>query len=315
MQAILIDSTDVSTLYKFGQLALKMQATDLAEYAFESCLRRNSAHWCAAEGMLQVMNRNHNIIGSFRCATKICQQNVNSENAEQTLKEITNLFRQNLKFLQNCSGYDAIPLKSDYDSVQYKCLFPEESILSKKEESCFGDSPDLTKFYIKDADWQSVGSFIVSVYSYLQEIKHDMFFMFNLKNFIGKKSEEVLPPMRIDLEKAEPTKVEKLQDDTSNPDCVKCVEDVLDVTKPSTSEKSDIQAMDYNNYDSDSNLKSDSGEANKTKPRRRCSDLHFLEQWGWHKNRRYSSRKKHERDEVDTSLNGYLSKIFAKYTT
>lgn len=103
ISAILIDSSDVSTLYRFGKLALKVNATDLAEYAFENCLKRNSKHWCAAEGLLEVMNMNHNIIGSYRCARKLYEQNENCGKAGETLKEIQFLFRQNLWFLQNCS--------------------------------------------------------------------------------------------------------------------------------------------------------------------------------------------------------------------
>lgn len=70
---------------------------------------------------------------------------------------------------------------------------------------------------------------------------------------------------------------------------------------------------DLNSEDSD-NQKSEL-EPTKPKPRRRCSDLSFLEQWGWHKNRRYSSRKKSQQDkaEIDTTLNGFLKRIFAKY--
>lgn len=56
-------------------------------------------------------------------------------------------------------------------------------------------------------------------------------------------------------------------------------------------------------------------QTSKPKPvRRRCSDLSFLEQWGWHKHRRYQHRKKSiDRNEPDTSINGILRRILAKY--
>lgn len=55
-------------------------------------------------------------------------------------------------------------------------------------------------------------------------------------------------------------------------------------------------------------------ETSKPKPvRRRCSDLSFLEQWGWHKHRRYNRKKSIDRNEPDKSLNGILRRILAKY--
>lgn len=39
-----------------------------------------------------------------------------------------------------------------------------------------------------------------------------------------------------------------------------------------------------------------------------------LEQWGWHKSKRYSTRKKSNQEkEVDVTVSGYLRKIFAQF--
>ncbi|XP_065356225.1 calcineurin-binding protein cabin-1-like [Calliphora vicina] len=316
--AILIDSTDVSTLHKFGQLALKLNATDLAEYAFENCLGRNSAHWCAAEGMLEVMNINHNIIGLYGCARKIFQQDVNSEKAAQTIKEISNLFKQNLSFLRKCNGCQTnlFSNKQVQNENRFTNLFDENQTLAKTEGNVCDHLPDLNKFYIEQPNWHSIGQFIVRVYSYLHEIEYDMPFVFNFNDVLIKRNVIDLPDIEKDMSDVTTTNVDNIHLVAREQDCVsKSDELVIDQLKTSTTEKSDTQSIDYNNYDdSDSNAKSDGGEINKAKPRRRCSDLHFLEQWGWHKNRRYSSRKKTERDDVDSSLNGYLRKMLMKYT-
>lgn len=71
-------------------------------------------------------------------------------------------------------------------------------------------------------------------------------------------------------------------------------------------------------------LKTDEGEngdaetqeqdSKKAGNRRRCSDLDFLKEWGWHKNRRSARKKaKEEEDNVDTTVNGFLRRILPTY--
>lgn len=313
----MIDNSDVSTLYKFGQLALKCNVTDLAEFAFENCIGRNSSHFCAAEGMLQVMKVNHNIIGIFTSARKMCEQNMKCEDAVQTLTNTTSLFNSNLSFLKKCSGFDSnsIFIQHNQQQPRFKNIFHEEQIIEKTDVYRVDQVPDPKKFPINEPNWDSIGQFIVRVYSYLHEIKHDALFVFNLNDFIENSHNADLSDNTKDLSERTSANVNEVRSNALEPDCaLKGIEAIADQSKTSTAEKCDVQPMDYNNDDSDSYLKSDGSEANKVKPRRRCSDLHFLEQWGWHKNRRYSSRKKNERDEIDTSLNGYLRKLLIKYT-
>lgn len=52
------------------------------------------------------------------------------------------------------------------------------------------------------------------------------------------------------------------------------------------------------------------------KNRRRCSDLDFLKEWGWHKNRRSNRKKQKEEEEtIDTTINGYIRRILPNYFT
>lgn len=59
------------------------------------------------------------------------------------------------------------------------------------------------------------------------------------------------------------------------------------------------------------------GDSDKDKPKkRRGSDLSFLEQWGWHKNRRHSRKKSLPTEPVeqeDMSIGTFLKRVFAKY--
>jgi calcineurin-binding protein cabin-1 len=57
-------------------------------------------------------------------------------------------------------------------------------------------------------------------------------------------------------------------------------------------------------------------ESEAKKNRRRCSDLDFLKEWGWHKNRRSNRKKQKEEEEnVDTTINGFLRRILPNYYT
>lgn len=59
------------------------------------------------------------------------------------------------------------------------------------------------------------------------------------------------------------------------------------------------------------------GDSDKDKPKkRRGSDLSFLEQWGWHKNRRHSRKKSLPTEPVeqeDMSIGNFLKRVFGKY--
>lgn len=71
--------------------------------------------------------------------------------------------------------------------------------------------------------------------------------------------------------------------------------------------KEDQTAEDVNGDDQDQEAK---------KNRRRCSDLDFLKEWGWHKNRRSTRKKQKEEEETaDMSINGYLRRILPSYFT
>uniref|UniRef100_T1GR16 Uncharacterized protein n=1 Tax=Megaselia scalaris TaxID=36166 RepID=T1GR16_MEGSC len=79
-------------------------------------------------------------------------------------------------------------------------------------------------------------------------------------------------------------------------------------------DESDLPPPASTNEPSESSDPAEECAPAKPKSRRRCSDLSNLEQWGWHKNKRYSTRKKSNQEkEVDTSVNGYLRKIFARH--
>ncbi|KAI9578800.1 hypothetical protein GQX74_009374 [Glossina fuscipes] len=298
--AVLIDDSDVFTLHKFGQLALKLGVLDLAEYAFETCLVRNSTHWLAEEGMLQTLCRRNNMLGAFNWATKMLHQNPHSNNALQVYQEIASIFKGRLlSYDTSCLPIIGTHLRD------YEMLKPAELRIENPNDDIENSLVKLQSHKTKVLSWLSIGQFIKDTYSE----RKSSFFMFNLEDIL------ISEPMHVDHQGDVVRGVHCISSDAPKvallaQNSVQLNEIELD---DAVSEQFDIQiANDNNNDDSDSNAKSDGCETNKK--RRRCSDLHFLEQWGWHKSRRYASRKKPERDEIDVSLNNYLRKLFSKHT-
>lgn len=192
-------------------------------------------------------------------------------------------------------------------------MFPEADIVSNEPERMV--TPNLDDFKVSELNWLTVGRFITSLYNHLTETKQTIIFIITVDDMLKVKVEEesqnghVEKPEDIEM-KAEGDGVESgVVEPAENTN-----EDSTVFIAPSSEPPSGQTSQpDSNAEDSDNTSKE--AESAKPKPRRRCSDLSFLEQWGWHKNRRYSSRKKSQQDrpEVDTSINGFLRRILAKY--
>lgn len=309
-QATQIDDTDVYTLHHFGRLALKNNVLDLAEYAFEKCMDHNPSHWSAADGLLQTLCCNHNVLGALGLALKLHKRNPRHKRANKVLSEILTEFKSELPFYEQIFG--AIDTKSIpvFDFKKEESVFPTCYPDENKEEK--ENHPNII---IKPLSWLSVGQQILQVYNDLKSNKQSMLFCLKLEeeNKVDN-AETQISNVSIEESSNQYASIVAYDDKSNDKDM-----------ESGNSDKSN-QGADFlqptadnfktgSNFESNTNEDSDETTAGKPKSRRRCSDLVHLEQWGWHKSRRYSSRKKtqNERIEVDTSLNGYLRKLFAKY--
>uniref|UniRef100_T1PHJ2 TPR repeat protein n=1 Tax=Musca domestica TaxID=7370 RepID=T1PHJ2_MUSDO len=168
---------------------------------------------------------------------------------------------------------------------------------------------DFQNLLIENLNWRSVAQFILSLREHLQTNGISLYFQFDFKDVIKGECSDSKSSCTADIVNQENGINNDDQEMTGNSVATPVGVDVNKVS----GECSEVQPMDSNNDDSDSNIRTESGETTKNKARRRCSDLHFLEQWGWHKNRRYSSRKKADKEVVDDSLNSYFRRTFSKY--
>lgn len=262
--------------------------------------------------MFKVMNSYHNIMGLYIWAKKIFHQDPNNVRAKQILQEVFNMFEKNLSLLNECDGLSTILSFDNQKNFSFEVLFGENKPKIKHEK--ISEIIDLKNFVIKQLNWNSVGQFIVSFYSFLRDGDQSLFFVFDFNDIIAISSNTDDDPHNKNMTTHEiDTNTSKIEASDLEQNFITSNDNLMELSKATITEKSESFPMDGQNYDSDSNAKSDGCETIKPKPRRRCSDLHFLEQWGWHKSRRYSSKKKTERDDLDSSLNGYLRKILMQY--
>lgn len=128
---------------------------------------------------------------------------------------------------------------------------------------------------------------------------------FKFSEWVGNQKEEEKPQI---VETS--TENEQIGNLMEPPECVKengtvkdeNAENQLDVTNENSPEEGDSENPDQ--------------ESKKSGNRRRCSDLDFLKEWGWHKNRRSTRKKqKNEEETVDTSINGLIKRILPNYFT
>lgn len=198
-------------------------------------------------------------------------------------------------------------------------VFPGYSV----DERASIEKPDISEFQLHDLSWLSFGTMICSMYEKFEgetAISYDFTldeFLVNSDPSSAELSYVSNGPKIVDVinEKQEVVGVRPTADGATESKDNSNSTDVIFLV-PSKSENqtsADVSAAE----DSDAGGSKVSDPAESTKPRqarRRGSDLSFLEQWGWHKNKRYAQRKKsHDRNDPDTTVNGVLRKILAKY--
>ncbi|XP_067620884.1 calcineurin-binding protein cabin-1-like isoform X2 [Eurosta solidaginis] len=335
-------------MHRFGQLALKLNAIELAEFAFERCLRCNASHWSAADGMLRTLCENHNIIGAYGYALKLYNRDPSYERAAKTLYEIADTFKYSLPLCENIYGPMPKTLKP-LISWTKESVFPRKyrnENIENNEENTTLPTEIVQKICIKELNWVTVGQYITALYRYMQANDKVFIVLLSLKDMLTDSNtasnienlSQHESTRQVDLGAATISNSNQVTLDTANelPECnsnnlsnqnsnidfpVGSTTTAAATTQQTTNDGEQIKKNAENSVDEVENYEKTnaSGDTiNKPqKPRRRCSDLHFLEQWGWHKNRRYSSRKKTttEKVEVDTSIKGFLSRIFAKYSS
>lgn len=183
-------------------------------------------------------------------------------------------------------------------------VFPPRVEIGFTEEN-YATLTDDFKIPEKKLNWITFGKLILKVYHHLEDNKFSLVSCFKWQDWVGKDPEFLVPdPPDVEMENVEKSNGNGLNDEGEKSEEQEAAGETADGKSP------EVKGDEVENGESDGQDQ-DSKKANN---RRRCSDLDFLKEWGWHKNRRSSRKKQKEEEETgDTTMNGYLRRILQNY--
>lgn len=155
-------------------------------------------------------------------------------------------------------------------------------------------------------NWIAFGRLILKVYHYLEDNNYSLCSWYTWDDWVGK-APEFQSPRPVDNEAPKDEQINGIEtvDDSAPKDESEPADDSGTGKSPEVGEEGETPNGDLENQEM---------ESKKSSNRRRCSDLDFLKEWGWHKNRRSARKKqKEEEDSVDASINGFIRRILPNY--
>ncbi|XP_031617058.1 calcineurin-binding protein cabin-1-like isoform X2 [Contarinia nasturtii] len=324
LKAIELDDTDVYTVNKLGQIALNLKQLDIAQMAFEKCLKKNPLHWPSGDGILQILCQREEYNEAYGWALRWHDKNPKYTRALDVILEIREKFSIcGLEYIENAWSikFQGKSLKRTHE----KSAFPAPEFEEKIEPT----KPDVEEFKTESFDkmnWFTFGSMISKLYDHLSEIENGsaLSSMFETSDFLL----EVVEPEPPEEEMKEEIIAEDIDADTESKGENDAENDIPieDKQENSNSESMKCAVMnpegansaDGSTEDSDAPTTGDDGSKPATRPksRRRGSDLKLLDPWFYWTNRKCSQRQKNkkiERMETDTTIEGLLKKTLEKY--
>lgn len=207
IMAMDLDDTEVHTMHRLGQLALKKKHLDLADHVFQKCLDRNPNHWPSIDGMLLTLCAMNNIMGSYGWALKYYQKDEDYDRAVDVLVEITERWPGMVDFFK-------IVWKHEFTIPEGKTSEGKESafplnLYDIPEDDLKVVKPNLEEFQVQSLTWQSVGEFIVRVYKHLEDTKQCILFPLYIDDILKKTSENGVDAAHDVVEKEDEVPVEE----------------------------------------------------------------------------------------------------------
>ncbi|XP_016103446.1 calcineurin-binding protein cabin-1-like [Sinocyclocheilus grahami] len=170
VQAVMLDSTDVSMWYKMGKLALRKASMPLARHAFEVGLRCNPDHWPCLDSLITVLYA----LSDYSC----CLYNICKALEKDTGYSKGRVLKEKIFEEQPCLRRDSMKMFSKLDvSVQYVDVDEEEanSIVEEALELRRQRQAKLTRHPVADLQlvlpikyftWKSVGESFLAMYKH-----------------------------------------------------------------------------------------------------------------------------------------------------
>lgn len=183
----------------------------------------------------------------------------------------------------------------------------------RQETSCFGEwvypdpnakevvYKDLSRFRVTELTWLTVGDWIINAYDECYGSPENLIRVHTWRDLLLKEEKTEVSNTNGNSDGAPPPPTTTAESESPM--------DTSDGNPgPSTAARSSDESSD---------VRTDSDTATSSKAKkRRGSDLSFLEQWGWHKNRRHSRKRSMPAEPVeqeDMSIGTFLKQVFAKY--
>ncbi|XP_062855378.1 calcineurin-binding protein cabin-1 [Trichomycterus rosablanca] len=173
VEAVMLDSTDVSVWYKLGQVALKKVSIPLARHAFEVGLRCNPDHWPCLDSLITIL---YTLSDYSCCLYYICKalEKDPGYTKARVLKE--KIFKE-----QPCLRRDSIKLFSKLD-INEPCdeideeeahSIVEEALELRRQRQANLVQPPLQDLQLveplKRLTWKSVGESFLAMYKHQNE--------------------------------------------------------------------------------------------------------------------------------------------------
>lgn len=198
--------------------------------------------------------------------------------------------------------------RATFDYDKYKHIRPEPSCFSEwtYPEPCRPELKykDLSRFRVTELTWLTVGDWIINAYEECCDTPEDLIRMHTWRDLLirEEKKNNELPE-----ESIVPT-------DTPATSTTTALIPASADQDPHDSQMDTTEAAATVAKSSDESSDKDSNKPKK----RRGSDLSFLEQWGWHKNRRHSRKRSAAAEQPvepqeDVTIATFLKQAFARY--
>lgn len=315
---------------RLGKLALSMDQTDMAQMAFQTCLRQNPNHFPAADGMLRVLCLREDFAEAYGWALTWYLRNANYKFGLDVILEIREKFDGfGLEYIERLWKHKFVD--THLKRTNMETVFPQYII----SDPAPIEKPNLTGFHLDESNlsWLSVGQLIVDMYEHFQDtsaIGYDL----TLDEWLGRhqdggqatpNTESTTPKVRDVPLPVDPNcmakSVEQLSEESQSKEnstdaavasAFAIPPGVAGVIAAETNTSADVSGTE----ESDGGLAGSASSVAKPKVSRRRGggDLVGLEQWGWHKNKRYTQRKKSlDKADPDATINGMLRKALPSY--
>ncbi|XP_033111840.1 calcineurin-binding protein cabin-1-like isoform X2 [Anneissia japonica] len=199
LEAVNIDSTDVSLWYKIGHLALELVHVPLARIAFEEAYQCNPKHWPSLDNLCTVLYALYDYPSCLYYIAKCFELDACYPKGHVLRKKIFSeqpaLERDTLALFEQCNEWIS---DSNFISEDQSQKFVEEALDLRKtrEQLSKKPAPILVKFQkpLKAFTWKCLGECLVSLYDYLDGSQRPLSFscQVDLAGCLRKNDDEVM---------------------------------------------------------------------------------------------------------------------------